>query len=111
MYVYFLRVKSRLKIGKSKDPLARMKSLQTGCPDEITLAGAIKCTDDSHAYRVEKQFHDYFSVKRQRGEWFQCTDYVISQVWDILSQIAAQSEGKVAALSKLDLDRIQSSKN
>jgi len=63
MYVYFVRTTGspkRIKIGKAKDPISRMKTLQTGCPYKITLAGAIKCASDAQALRVEKAFHGFF---------------------------------------------------
>ena len=95
MYVYFLRARGtpkRIKIGKAKDPIERMRALQTGCPHKITLAGAIKCKDDSQALRVEKALHAVFADKRKQGEWFHCTDYVLAQVWDILNQLQNAGE-------------------
>lgn len=106
MYVYFLRTKGRIKIGKARNPIERMKTLQTGCPTEITLAGAIRCKSDSHALRVEKRFHEYFAARHKRGEWFQCTDPVLTKIWEILNQLA---DGKdIKALSALDFERLTS---
>jgi hypothetical protein len=105
MYVYFLRSQGnpkRLKIGKSKDPIGRMRTLQTGCPFRITLAGVIKCKDDLHALRVEKAMHGYFSDKRKQGEWFHCTTHVLVKMWDVLNQIDDVS-GDIKTLSASEL--------
>lgn len=90
MYVYFLRANGkpkRLKIGKAKDPMARLKTLQTGCPFQIVFAGVLKCKDDAHAMRVEKAFHAYFAMHRQQGEWFNCTDEILANMWVVLDKI------------------------
>ena len=105
MYVYFLRSQGtprRLKIGKAKNPIDRMKTLQTGCPYPITLAGAIRCKDDAHALRVERAMHAYFADNRKQGEWFRCTDYILSQVWDLLNQLSS-IDGDVHALTADEL--------
>src|SRR5258708_24292752 len=107
MYVYFLRTEGKLKIGKSRDPISRMKSLQTGCPTEIKLVGAIKCKSDAHALLVEKRFHEFFSTRHRRGEGFQCTDVVLHKVWELLNRLA-EEDGYVKPLSVIDLQRIQS---
>ncbi len=91
-----------MKIGKSKDPMARIKQLQTGCPYKITLAGAIRCKDDFHALRVEKALHGYFSGRREQGEWFKCTDAVLCKMWEILNQLE-DVNGDVKPLSAPEL--------
>lgn len=104
MYVYFLRVSkpNRMKIGKSRDPIARMHALQTGCPSSIHLAGVIQCRDDKQAYRVERAFHEYFSDKRKVGEWFHCADAVLCKVWEVLN-ILSERETDVKAFSAVEL--------
>lgn len=102
MYVYFLRTTGkprRIKIGKANNPIERVKTLQTGCPYPITIEGAIKCDSESHALRIERSLHEFFADKRKTGEWFHCTDYVLTQVWDILNQLGDQNK----ALSLADL--------
>jgi hypothetical protein len=85
MYVYFIRCrgdKSRLKIGKAADPNRRLAELQTGCPYPMTLESKIKCRSEKHAFYVEKLAHVYFKDYRTQGEWFKCTDAVLSKVWE-----------------------------
>ena len=107
MYVYFLRTKNKLKIGKSRNPMERMRTLQTGCPTEITFSGAIKCKSDAHAFHIEKRFHEFFAPRHKRGEWFHCTDHVLNKVWEILNQIS-EGEHEVKTFSALDFERLQS---
>jgi len=57
------------KIGKSKTPVFREKTLQAQEP-EVELIFASKLT---HGY-VEKVLHIYFDAQRVRGEWFRLTD-------------------------------------
>jgi hypothetical protein len=56
--------KGRFKIGRSKTPGKRERTLQAEVP-EIVLRFSIPA-DDEH----ESQLHDHFSNKRVRGEWF-----------------------------------------
>jgi len=56
-----------IKIGKSKDPKYREKTLQ-GQEPEIILVSFWKAPS-----AIEKKLHKVFSNKRQRGEWFDLT--------------------------------------
>lgn len=94
-----------MKIGKSNDPIKRLKSLQTGCPSKITMVGAIKCKSENHAFRVESAFHKYFSEKRKDGEWFHCTDFILTKVWDVLNQLEGE-DSAVHSLSARELEEL-----
>lgn len=65
-YVYLmLNTRNRfVKIGKSKRPKHREKTLQAEEP-EIIMIALWKAAD-----RVEKTLHKQFKTKRHRGEWF-----------------------------------------
>ena len=68
-YVYImedLRNKS-LKIGHSKTPTKRERTLQSEAP-EMILRFAIPADEDE-----ERKLHKRFEAKRQRGEWFSLT--------------------------------------
>ena len=54
-----------IKIGKSKDRCIenRLKSVQTGCPYELTLLTYIK-------EEIEEFYHEKFKEHHVRGEWF-----------------------------------------
>lgn len=53
-----------IKIGKSKKPVFREKTLQAQEPDIELIASWV-----APPY-VEKEFHNLFKEKRMRGEWF-----------------------------------------
>ena len=96
MYVYFIRAcgkPQRLKIGKSADPEGRLKQLQTGCPYPLRLEAKLKCRDGYHATRVERAAHEYFAADRKHGEWFKCTDYVLSRVWAFAGALEFPTNG------------------
>jgi DNA-directed RNA polymerase subunit RPC12/RpoP len=66
-YTYFIvdETPGRVKIGSSKTPQSRVKQLQTGNPEQLTLFAVIPAD-------VEKELHSRFSAYRIRedGEWF-----------------------------------------
>ena len=70
MYVYAVRNKEtgRIKLGISRDPLARIKTLQVGNDCELELV-AYKKADNK--FKDEKILHDLNKAARIRGEWFE----------------------------------------
>ena len=58
MYVYLIKAGHKktdpVKVGYSKDPEGRLKSLQTGNHEKLQLFMKIKCNDEKHARRLEK---------------------------------------------------------
>jgi hypothetical protein len=85
MYVYFIKAfgkPPRMKIGKAADPDKRLKELQTGCPYDLAIMAKIRCRSEKHALYVEKLAHQYFKEYRMRGEWFKCTDFVVTKAWE-----------------------------
>ena len=69
-YVYIISDGSSFKIGVSKDPLSRMKQLQTGNKNVLTLE---HCELKNEPYKVEKFAHRHLQSKKGEGEWFECT--------------------------------------
>lgn len=71
-YVYFVRAgrSGRIKIGKSRDPHARLEVMSCGSPERLTLV-AMYLADDMHA--EELAVHARFSAERLHGEWFMST--------------------------------------
>ena len=69
MYVYLIRVQDTnlYKIGSSKNPKGRMKSLQTANGAPLELINSVKC---EHYWKVEKAMHRKFNSKLTMGEWF-----------------------------------------
>lgn len=55
-----------VKIGIAKDPMRRLKELQTGQPMELQLLWSV-------AGNYENDLHVHFAAYRVRGEWFDLT--------------------------------------
>ena len=55
-----------VKIGIAKDPMRRLKELQTGQPMELRLLWSV-------AGNYENDLHVHFAAYRVRGEWFDLT--------------------------------------
>lgn len=68
-----------VKIGKSKDPNYREKTLQ-GQEPEIILVSFWKAPK-----AIEKKLHNEFSDKRQRGEWFDLTFKDLKKINELMS--------------------------
>lgn len=73
-FIYFIQGKSGgpIKIGITKDISSRLKSLQTGHPDELVLLAELPGSAE-----VEIAVHQMFSDCRLRGEWFTPTDKLL----------------------------------
>jgi hypothetical protein len=66
--VYLIRGNDgRYKIGIAKNPKQRIRQLQTGNSDELTL---IETYQSENASKIETALHNRFSHVRQSGEWF-----------------------------------------
>lgn len=57
-----------VKIGRSKDPQARLKDHQTSNPYELWIIAQIPVNNSE---TVETELHERFDEKRVRGEWFE----------------------------------------
>lgn len=64
---------NRQKIGISKDVDKRLKNLQTGNPDKLTIHYKIECPTIKDTLKLEKKIHAELSYKRLSGEWFNMT--------------------------------------
>jgi len=70
-YIYLIREESdrrRYKIGYSRDPMGRLKSLQTGNSDRLKLVAMWEGTQAD-----ERALHERYRNQRLEGEWF-CLD-------------------------------------
>ena len=72
MKVYFIQSgkKGPVKIGVSSDPIERMKTMQTGNPENLKLIAELICKSKKHAYEIEYKLHKRFKWAKKRGEWF-----------------------------------------
>lgn len=67
MFVYFVgeEANGAVKIGKARDPISRLRGLQTGNPRRLTIERLIYGDEV-----VERLLHAYFRPHRLYGEWF-----------------------------------------
>lgn len=67
MAVYFAQAQNSkaVKIGKSNDPVARVKLLQIGSPEPLKIIYI-----GYGGYEAESSFHREFSASHLHGEWF-----------------------------------------
>lgn len=92
--VYFAQAETMLhvKIGCAHNAEARLKTLQTGCPDRLILRGVF-LTDD--APDLERMFHKHFSHLHLRGEWFKIGPDLESYMADCLFTREAVAGGRI----------------
>jgi len=71
-YIYFIGCPGakEVKIGRSKNPGQRLKTLQTSSPEKLYLYGYFLEKDDI----TEKNVHHKFKHLRKTGEWFLYND-------------------------------------
>ena len=70
-FIYIIRQTSTrlFKIGVSKNPAQRLKTLQTGNPNNLSLLYTVRCTDVS-AFKAETVIHQHLTSHQIKGEWF-----------------------------------------
>lgn len=70
--IYVLSIPSGyFKVGRSKNPIARMALFQCGCPEKISLYGATPYgTWGVCPVEFERRIHDLLDAYRITGEWF-----------------------------------------
>lgn len=59
-----------VKIGRSDDPVHRVRDVQVGCPFRIIKASMVKCASREQAKHVELALHRALEDRRSSGEWF-----------------------------------------
>lgn len=66
-YVYLMRCGKRYKIGRSRDPHQRRRSLQTASPEPVEIIAVYEAED---AAATERAAHERYAHCRVGGEWF-----------------------------------------
>lgn len=76
-YAYFVvaRRLSRVKIGKANDPEQRLRDLQVGSPDELSLVATMP-----GGLKAEGALHLRFREDRLHGEWFDLTPRIADEI-------------------------------
>ena len=78
--VYFVRINEFVKIGytKSETPVDRIKDIYNSNPYDMSLEFYIECKENAKS--LEDFFHEQFSNKRIKGEWFKLSNGDLSTV-------------------------------
>lgn len=75
--VYFIRDgMGNIKIGKTKDVLSRLNTLQTANAHELSIHFVMKVETMRDAEVLEKELHDKFDYCHICGEWFRENDVI-----------------------------------
>lgn len=86
-YVYFIQAGAFVKIGRSRDPFARMAELQCAHPIELRMVAAVSC---ARAAETEREIHADMVSRRALGEWF-ALDFAIAAIVDDARRAAAEA--------------------
>lgn len=71
-YVYLLKTPENVfKIGVAKNIDKRIKSLQTGCADKITLVDKFL---SNYPFKIESTLHRRYEDVKVNGEWYYLTN-------------------------------------
>ncbi len=73
--VYFVAAGERVKIGWSRNVVARISQLQTANPEPISLLGVMP-----GGLALERQLHRQFHDARLAGEWFEKTPELVAYI-------------------------------
>lgn len=103
-YVYIIRqgATHRYKVGFTKDPKQRLRTLQTGNADPLHLVCAIQAPECVKARDAEQTVHDYLKTKRAPGggtEWFVLLPHEVTMIQRCLSK-ALQPESDAQRLAR-----------
>jgi hypothetical protein len=75
-YVYVIgRDEGPVKVGITTNLIARLRSMQTGCPFKLQLLYAMPAENRDNALWHERIFHDVYAEHRLEGEWFNLAAY------------------------------------
>jgi len=81
-FVYILQMEAsrHVKVGIGADPRERMRNLQVGNPETLTLIAVVPGTRET-----ERMLHTYLDVDRMQGEWFRWSERTESLIEFIAS--------------------------
>lgn len=84
-YVYFIQgyCGGAIKIGYSKEPETRLKSLQTGYPDTLRILLLVPGSE-----KTEQYFHMKFEIYKLQGEWYKPDQVLLDYIEDLKGKYA-----------------------
>lgn len=75
MFIYLItNQKGHYKIGVSKNPDKRIKSMETGNPDDLVIFYRYKT---KNAHKIERILHRLFESYKVKLEWFELPIYEV----------------------------------
>lgn len=81
------------KIGVSDNVIARLETIKTMSPIEVTIYDVYRDLKD--AMRVEKLLHKRFVKERSHGEWFILNGEQVIKLKDIITEYDSSSKVKI----------------
>ncbi|MGL5691952.1 MAG: GIY-YIG nuclease family protein [Bacteroidales bacterium] len=79
--IYLLQVADFFKIGYTKNNVHdRVRQLQTGCPDQITIKHIF---ETKHKMKIERTLHRIYAHNRVSGEFFELSYEDVSSFMSI----------------------------
>lgn len=79
----------QVKIGKSADPVKRLKALQCGSPVYLRIIACVQCDSRNKASAAERQCHIKLSSQQMHGEWFLLRQEQIDEVVAFVKEAAS----------------------
>ena len=70
IYIFARPAQNIVKVGISSNPEARLRQVQTGSPDRLSIYATLVFPNRRAAQDVERAFHDVLDLSRMCGEWF-----------------------------------------
>lgn len=80
-YVYVLKAGNRYKVGRARNPKARLKTIQAMSPVGVELVASVRAID---APALEARVHSSFSACRTHGEWFEMDERASACLLDLV---------------------------
>lgn len=73
MNIYVIQTEDEkyLKVGVASDCDSRLKQLQTGNPQKLSIISTYGYESNEQAFQMEKIIHKKLKGKRMSGEWFE----------------------------------------
>lgn len=78
-YIYFIRARNRIKIGRAVEPRRRFTSLQAGSSEKLIFLGAIPAHKT-----LEALLHDRFAAHRVHSEWFNASHELLNFIEQVV---------------------------
>ena len=75
-----------VKLGRSKEPLGRVRELQVGNPQRLNLLKMWWC-EGVFCHEMERYLHNYFKEQNTSGEWFDMETSDADKIAEILTDV------------------------